>query len=458
MLITGATVSLVFPHKIMGHTVTKCKQKPLRLLNVNCQSIVKKKEEIDHLLYSTKTDIIVGTESWLTPDIKGHEVFPPDFTVYRRDREIGRGGGVFVAVRADVVSLREKDIETECEILWIKLNIASNKNLYIGAYYRSNATDDQSLNSLAQSLAKLPRDRSHVWLAGDMNLPGLEWSSTQLKPACCSPSQHTLFLDILADHGLTQVIDQPTRGDNTLDLLVINNPTLVNRTEILPEISDHNIVFTEIYINPKKYTQTRRKLPCYRKANWEGIERELNRTREYIDTNRETMTANELWNQLIAALNEAVKSHIPHRNASNRDRPPWINGKLKKLIKNSDRLFKKTKKGSKKSKLRTTELQTSKSTIRKETRTAYWIYVDSGITPNQDDHNRNGNKKLWSFIKHRRTYSVGIAPLKENGILMDAPLDKARIPNAQFSSVFTKESPLNTLPQEADPIRQYAPI
>ena len=137
-----------------------------------------KQEEIYHLLYSTKTYVIVGTESWLTPDIKDHEVFPPDFTVYRLDREIGRGGGVFIAVRADVVSLREKDLETECEILWIKLNIASNKNLYIGAYYRSNATDNESRNSLAQSLAKLPHERGHVWLAGDMNLPGLEWPST----------------------------------------------------------------------------------------------------------------------------------------------------------------------------------------------------------------------------------------------------------------------------------------
>ena len=84
--------------------------------------------------------------------------------------------------------------------------------------------------------------------------------------------------------------------------------------------------------------------------------------------------------------------------------------------------------------------------------------VESVITPNQDDHNRNGNKKLWSFIKHRQTDSVGIAHLKENGILKGTPLDKVRILNAQFSSVFTKESPLNTLPQEADPIRQYAPI
>ena len=218
--------------------------------------------------------------------------------------------------------MREKGLETECEILWIKLNIASNKHLYVGAYYRPNVTDEQSLNSLAESLATLPRDSSHVWLAGDMNLPGLEWPSTQLKPVCCSPSQHTLFLYILADYGLTQVIDQPNRGDNTLDLLVMNNPTLVNRTEILPEISDHNIVFTETDIIPKKYTQTLHKLPIYRKANWEGIEMELIRIREYINTNRETLTANELWNKLKAVLNEAVESHVPHRNASNRDRPP----------------------------------------------------------------------------------------------------------------------------------------
>ena len=169
------------------------------------------------------------------------------------------------------------------------------------------------------------------------------------------------------------------------------------------------------------------------------------------------MTANEPWSKLKAALNEAVESHIPHRNASNRDRPPWINGKLKKLIKTKDQLFKKTKKEPKKSKLRTTKLHTLKSTIRKEARTACWTYVESVITPNQDDHNRHGNKKLWSFIKYRRTDSVGIAPLKEIGILEDNPLDKAMILNAQFTSVFNKE-PLKYTPQEADPIRQYPPI
>ena len=66
-----------------------------------------------------------------------------------------------------------------------------------------------------------------------MNLPGIEWPSTSIKPNCPSPAQHNLFIDVLADHGMLQIVDQPTRGENTLDLIAVNNLTLVNRTEIL---------------------------------------------------------------------------------------------------------------------------------------------------------------------------------------------------------------------------------
>jgi hypothetical protein len=44
----------------------------------------------------------------------------------------------------------------------------------------------------------------------------------------------------------------------------------------------------------------------------------------------------------------------------------------------------------------------------------------------------------------KKTDSIGIASLKENGILRDTPKEKAEILNAQFSSVFTKKCPLNS--------------
>ena len=45
------------------------------------------------------------------------------------------------------------------------------------------------------------------------------------------------------------------------------------------------------------------------------------------------------------------------------------------------------------------------------------------------------------FIKHRKTDSIDVAPLKDNGILKDSPQDKAEILNKQFSSVFSTDNP-----------------
>ena len=110
------------------------------------------------------------------------------------------------------------DQETECEIVWVKVEIASCKTLYIAAYYRPNATDGDSLDQSAKSLEKVPpAPNAHIWLAGDMNLSGIAWPTTDINPTCPSPAQHNQFLDIIADKGMSQVIGQPTCANNTLD-------------------------------------------------------------------------------------------------------------------------------------------------------------------------------------------------------------------------------------------------
>ena len=85
-----------------------------------------------------------------------------------------------------------------------------------------------------------------------MNLPGINWSSGSIKSSCPSPSQHSQFLDILADYGLVQITDKLTREENVLDLILVNNPSLLKRLEVVPGISDHDVVFAEIDISQKK--------------------------------------------------------------------------------------------------------------------------------------------------------------------------------------------------------------
>ena len=53
---------------------------------MNCQSVKNKKAELHTIIDSAKPDIILGNESWLTPDIKNSEIFPDSFDAIRKDR------------------------------------------------------------------------------------------------------------------------------------------------------------------------------------------------------------------------------------------------------------------------------------------------------------------------------------------------------------------------------------
>ena len=52
-------------------------------------------------------------------------------------------------------------------------------------------------------------------------------------------------------------------------------------------------------------------------------------------------------------------------------------------------------------------------------------------------------KKLYTFIKHKRTENTGISPLKSEGSTYTDPTQQATILNKQFESVFSKPKVLS---------------
>ena len=68
-------------------------------------------------------------------------------------------------------------METDCELLWCRLQLAGCKTIYPCAYYRPHEDDEQSLSELERSLS-LIKDHHHVLLGGDFNLPGWDWKKT----------------------------------------------------------------------------------------------------------------------------------------------------------------------------------------------------------------------------------------------------------------------------------------
>jgi hypothetical protein len=51
------------------------------------------------------------------------------------------------------------------------------------------------------------------------------------------------YLDLAAEHSLEQMVDFPTRGDNTLNLVFTSHPSYVERCKPLPPIADKMTTF-----------------------------------------------------------------------------------------------------------------------------------------------------------------------------------------------------------------------
>lgn len=109
---------------------------PLRILNVNCQSIKNKQHQIQNLVDSTKPDVIIATKTWLDPTITNSQIFPPNYNIYRKDRKGNKtGGGVLIAINDKYLSSEIPELDTDCEIIWCKIQQKGNKDLYICSYY-----------------------------------------------------------------------------------------------------------------------------------------------------------------------------------------------------------------------------------------------------------------------------------------------------------------------------------
>ena len=53
---------------------------PLKLLIINCLSVLAKKPSFLNLINENNPDFIVGTGSWHSPNVNSSEIFPPTYT------------------------------------------------------------------------------------------------------------------------------------------------------------------------------------------------------------------------------------------------------------------------------------------------------------------------------------------------------------------------------------------
>ena len=89
---------------------------PSTCVVVNCRSVKNKVADEEAIIDEHKPDIVLGIESWLNSDILSSEIFPANYTVFRKDRNSKcPGGGVFQAIKNDLIVLHRPEFDSDCE-------------------------------------------------------------------------------------------------------------------------------------------------------------------------------------------------------------------------------------------------------------------------------------------------------------------------------------------------------
>ena len=217
--------------------------------------------DLDCLLSTHKPSIVCLTETWLdsgTPDnvlVSGNK-----YSVFRKDRAIGKGGGVCILVRDDIFSAVAVDVPnrfSHLEIVAVDIVNTACKVRIFTCYRPPSGDADrvavQYIKDMCDCLDCLYPVNSTVLVCGDFNLPSIDWSNidiTLLSKNSCSG----IFLNFTLNHSLIQHVSDFTRFNSNnnsatvLDLVLCNDVNFIYDACVLAPFSnsDHCTVSFKI--------------------------------------------------------------------------------------------------------------------------------------------------------------------------------------------------------------------
>ena len=405
---------------------------------MNFQSIKNKVQETQLLIESADPDIIIGTETWLNPNIFSSEVLPSNYTVFRRDRADSHGG-VLIAVKDDLVCT-PVSTNKELELICVKVRINRSKSIIISAFYRPpSESNTEHAQAVLDELTRLRQDNSkcEFWVGGDFNLPDIDWPTLAVTSNQYPAVMSNIYIGLPAQCGVEQLVEAPTRGNNILDLFFTRNPSLVSKCKPIPGVGDHDAVLVDTLAKPQRSKPVRRKIYLWDKADLPNLKQEARNITTTLHTIQH-QGIDALWESFRDQLLTILENNVPHKTTRSRATNPWMNTKTRRLARQKNRAF--IKASTTKNTKDRTRYKKLKSACQRSIREAHDTYVHDIIGQSAKDN----PKRFWSYIKGKKQESSGVSPLRNaDGIIHSEADVKANILNKQFVFVFTKEDTAN---------------
>ena len=191
----------------------------------------------------------------------------------RHDRADGRqGGGVAVFVLENLAhKVAHLGDSTVAERSWVIVHSDHGPHV-TGCWYRPPAPGEvESIRSLKEELQTHATKAVGSVVLGDLNVHH-RW----LKFTHRNSWEGGELWSICKEIGLTQLIQEPTRGEHLLDLVLSSVPEM--KSEVLPMIADHNPVMAALKLSVPPHVEAGRKAWRCGQADWERLRNMLDDT------------------------------------------------------------------------------------------------------------------------------------------------------------------------------------
>ena len=134
-------------------------------------------------------------------------------------------------------------------------------------FYRPLSSDEEYLEQLQENMNPLEQN-TDIILVGDFNLKEVDWNRNLMLN---NSRLYEIFSDILLDNFLTQMVLQPTRAGNILNVVLSNSTDIIQDVQVGEPISDHNVVTFNANVYPYRRKHTKKEFYSFKKADWEQL-------------------------------------------------------------------------------------------------------------------------------------------------------------------------------------------
>ena len=297
------------------------------------------------------------------------------------------------------------------------------KKLHIYLVYRPPHQSAESDESLYSNLSTIIRNKFCI-VAGDFNC-SVNWN-TQTADA-----ESMWLLDFANEEYLTQLVDKPTRGNNTLDLVFSSEDNMISKLSVGEKLgkSDHNMIRFKILTSFTKLEKSFMK-PNFRKADFSRLRCEIRRLSKSGGTDAE-----QNWFSFKTEFMKAQSCCIPQRKITpnGTKQPEWFDKSIAEAINNRQNTYNI-------SKLRPSP-ETKVAHI-KECRSVDKLIRRAKL--NEEDRvaaaAKDNPKAFFAHVNSRKPVKNTIGPLKDRtGSIISSDEGMANILNEYFTSGFTEE-------------------